>query len=331
MNRNALIIAASCLLAFITMDARAYTCSTITRVTLLTPPAVTVPRDLPVGSPIGSEIVSGQVQTYNCSHTPSPSIKHQTLGVKGYGNYVTTINGRRVYSTGVAGVGYAVGATSIDTCNYTAYVTGDGNEPLCYANGLFRQQPISAQARVQFYKTAQTTGTGTIYTRQIGSFTLQNNRTEWTSVEALIGFAPFDVTTIACTVSNTAISVPMGTVEKRAFSGQGTWPGDSNTRSFTIPLNCDAGTRVNLQIDGSAQNASQGVLNLTGGTGSASGVGIQLLYHNAPLPLSTSLNTGVAFSEGVFNIPLKARYYQTGSNVTPGAANASATFTLTYQ
>ena len=338
MKRNALIIAVSGLLAFTSMDAKAFSCSTTTSSTVLTPPAVTLQRDLPVGSLIGSEVVSGQVQTFTCSNTPSPSLTYQEFGVKGYGNYVTTINGRRVYSTNVAGVGYAVGATSVNTCGNTAYAdgtgTGDGNANnrlICSVNGLFGNQPLTGQARVQFYKTAQTTGTGTVSARQISSFILRNNKSSWQSPESAINIAAFNVTTIACTISNTAISVPMGTVEKRAFNGQGTWPEDSNTRSFTIPLSCNAGTRVNLQIDGSAQNALQGVLNLTGGTGSASGVGVQLLYNNAPLPLSTPLNAGVASSEGAFSIPLQARYYQTGSNITPGTANASATFTMTYQ
>lgn len=338
MKRNALIIAASGLLVFITMDAQAFTCSTTTSSTVLTPPAVTLQRDLPVGSLIGSEVVSGQVQTFTCSNTPSPSVTYQEFGVKGYGTYVTTINGLRVYSTNVAGVGYAIGGTMVNNCANTGYVDGThtaggiaDNRVLCSVNGLFGHQPLIGQARVRFYKTAQTTGTGTVSARTVGAFILRHDKSIWQNPESAINIAAFNVTTIACTVSNTAISVPMGTVEKRAFNGQGTWPGDSNTRSFTIPLSCNAGTRVNLQIDGSAQNASQGVLNLNGGSGSASGVGVQLLYNNAPLPLSTSLNTGVASSEGVFSIPLQARYYQTDSNIIPGVANASATFTLTYQ
>ncbi|MEB7538542.1 fimbrial protein [Pantoea anthophila] len=336
MKKNVLIFA-SLVMLLAAFQAQAYTCSTITTSTVLTPPSVTLQRDLPVGSLIGSEIVSGSVQTFSCSNT-SPALTYQEFGVKGYGTYVMTINGRRIYSTNVAGIGYAVGATSVNNCTNTAYVdgtqTGDGNANnrlMCFVNGVFGNQPVTAQARIQFYKTAQTTGTGTVSARQVSSFILRNDQANWALPESAISIAAFNVTTIACTVSNTVISVPMGTVEKRAFSGVGTWPGDANTRSFTIPLNCNAGTRVNVQIDGSAQNASQGVLNLTGGTGSASGVGIQLLYNSNPLPLGSAINTGTASSEGAYSIPLQARYYQTSSNIVPGAANASATFTLTYQ
>lgn len=339
MKRKALSIFCGALLALAAADARAFTCSTITGTAILTPPSVTLQRDLPVGSLIGSELISGVAQAFTCSNTPDPALTYQEFGVKGYGSYVSTIGGRRVYSTNIAGVGYAIGMTSVNNCaGLNGYVngtnTGDGNANnylLCSINGLFANQPISGQARIQFYKTAQTTGTGTVNATSVGSFILRNNQNSFAQPESVIRIAAFNVTTVACSVSNTAISVPMGTVETRAFSGTGSWPGDANTRSFTIPLNCNAGTRVKLQIDGSAQNASQGVLNLTGGTGSASGVGIQLLYNNAPLPLSTVINTGTAASAGAFSIPLQARYYQTGSNITLGAANASATFTLIYQ
>ncbi|RWR01116.1 fimbrial protein [[Pantoea] beijingensis] len=338
MKRNVLMMIGGGVLALATTDAQAYNCPTVTTVTTLTPPPLTIQRDLPVGSLIGSEIVSGTVQTFRCSNTPGPSLTFQEFGVKAYGAYVTTINRRRIYSTNVAGVGYAVGGTSINNCDNTVYVdgtaTGDGNPDsrlMCLVNGLFDNQPIMAQARIQFYKTAQTTGSGRVSAREVSAFILRNDKTDWMHPESSITIAAFNVTTLACTVRNTAISVPMGTVQKQAFDGPGTWPGDDNTRSFVIPLDCNAGTRVNMQIDGSAQNAAQGVLNLTGGTASASGVGIQLLYNNAPLRLATPINTGSAASEGAYNVPLQARYYQFGNSITPGTANANATFTLTYQ
>lgn len=149
----------------------------------------------------------------------------------------------------------------------------------------------------------------------------------------LINFKISDalITSMSCGVNNTAVSVPMGTVKRKDFKGPGTWPGDTDTRNFNISLNCNTGTSVNFKIEGNAQNASQGILSLNGGAESASGVGIQLLHNNSPLPLSTMINTGTAATEGEYSIPLQARYYQTQSAVTSGTANSSATFTLTYQ
>ncbi|WP_241627649.1 fimbrial protein, partial [Rosenbergiella epipactidis] len=142
---------------------------------------------------------------------------------------------------------------------------------------------------------------------------------------------PFPITTSGCIVNNTALTVPMGNVLASNFHGINTWPGDANTKKFSIPLDCSAGTKVALQMDGNVQNATQGVIKLNSGSGSATGVGIQLLYNNAPLQLSTPIDAGSTSSDGEYDIPLQARYYQIASNITPGTANGTATFTLTYQ
>jgi len=244
-----------------------------------------------------------------------------------------------VYSTNIAGIGYAITVTSVNNCNgATGSVDGnnnvDGNlnnKIVCGVNGLFGSQPIQGQMKITYYKTATTTGSGTVNGSRVASFILRNNQSSWQNPETLVNTSSFTVTTLACSVTNTAISVPMGTIEKRSFSGVGTWPGDSNTQSFNIPLTCNAGTRVNLQIDGSIQNATKGVLNLNSGTNAASGVGIQLLYNDQPLTLGSSFLTGTTTSSGAYNVGLKSRYYQTTSNITTGVANASASFTLTYR
>jgi len=335
MKKRLLVGIGGVLFWVISPQVKAYDCKMVTAATSLSVPDLIVQRDLPVGSAIGTEMVSGVVPVYSCSNEPAPALNKQEFGVKAVGTYVMMLSGRRIYSTNIAGIGYAVGATSVSNCNATGYVDGsnnaDGNlnnRTLCYANGLFPTQPVTAQARIQFYKTAQSTGSGTLSAGQIGSFILYNQGSSWAD-ESAINLAAFNIKTAACSVTNTAIVVPMGTVEKRAFKGTGTWPGDANTRNFSIVLSCDAGAHVNFQIDGSAQDASQGILNLTGGKGSATGVGIQLLYKNKPLVLSSVIDNGSATAGA--EISLKARYYQTGSDIGTGTANASATFTLIYQ
>lgn len=316
----------------------AYTC-TSGSATTISPPNIIVQRDLPVGSQIGSDVTTPIVTAFTCSNNTTPTLTYQQFGGKGYGTYVATLNGRRVYSTNIAGIGYSVTVVSTNNCaGYTGSVDGndnvDGNQNnkiICSVNGLMGSQPIQGQMKISYYKTATTTGSGAVTGSTVASFILRNNQNSWQNPETYVSAASFNVTTLACTVTNTAISVPMGTVEKRSFSGVGTWPGDSNTKSFTIPLNCNSGTRVNLQIDGSVQSATNGVLNLNSGTGSATGVGIQLLYNDQPLALGTSFLAGTTTSSGTYNIALKSRYYQTADNITTGSANSSATFTLTYR
>ena len=340
MKKRLLVGIGSVLFWAIASDTQAFTCNLVTAATSLSSPDLIVQRDLPVGSAIGNELVSGVVSVYNCTNEPPPALTKQEFGVKSWGTYAMMLSGRRIYSTNIAGIGYAIGATSVSNCNTTGYVDGSNspdtnldNRIICTTNGLLPNQPVTAQVRIQFYKTAQTTGSGRLtLSGSAGSFILLNTygAVGW-SAESFVSVASFNVKSVACSVKNTAIAVPMGAIVKRAFKGPGTWPDDANTRSFGIDLACDAGTKINFQIDGSAQDASRGILNLTGGNGSATGVGIQLLYKDAPLVLSSVINNGVVSGSGNYSIPIKARYYQTASNITSGTANASATFTLTYQ
>jgi major type 1 subunit fimbrin (pilin) len=88
-----------------------------------------------------------------------------------------------------------------------------------------------------------------------------------------------------------------------------------------------------MQFDATADTntTTEGVIQLTGGEGAASGVGIQVLGRGEqPVKLNTEWKDGVA-AEGLYSIPFQAQYYQTQSVVRAGAANGVATFTLTYK
>jgi len=138
---------------------------------------------------------------------------------------------------------------------------------------------------------------------------------------------------LACSVSNANINVPMGSIKTTDFNGIGSSPASNNTQSFIIPLSCNPGTKVNVTLSGTPINNATGVVALdsAGSSGIASGIGVQLLYNNAPVSLGQSINIGTTVINGAYNIPLQARYYQTSSPINAGKANSSATFTLTYQ
>ncbi|HEY1847474.1 MAG TPA: fimbrial protein [Buttiauxella sp.] len=136
---------------------------------------------------------------------------------------------------------------------------------------------------------------------------------------------------IACTVVNTATDVPMWTFNRSVLPGIGNTIGNTD---FTIPLDCQSNVRVNLSISAGANGAfdsSRGIINLdtTSGT-DAQGIAVQILYKCSGLALDTSTFISEPIGLGIRNIPLEARYYQTNDTVTAGTANATATFTLTY-
>jgi len=173
---------------------------------------------------------------------------------------------------------------------------------------------------------------------------------------------------VSRTCSTPDVSVPMGTHLVNKFTGLNSSTGWTD---FAIALNdCPAfngrfsttgpgwisqsgnsptgtgtsGTRVNntlqYRIDPArtAINASNGILSLdpstAGNAPAATGVGIQVATSNGvALPLASNRNAGLSLrsTESSYSIPLRARYLQTGAKVTPGPANASATFTIIYQ
>ncbi|AMP16315.1 fimbrial protein [Collimonas pratensis] len=131
-----------------------------------------------------------------------------------------------------------------------------------------------------------------------------------------------------CSVTDTSITVPMGSVNQSEFGGVGTSAG---TRNFSVPLDCAAGTKVSITLTGTPDSSGiPGVLALSPSTGTvAQGVGLQLLHNNVPVTFDAPIDAGTAASAGAYNIPFVARYYRTAA-IWPGLANSSATFTMTY-
>ncbi|WP_336292098.1 fimbrial protein [Cronobacter dublinensis] len=143
-----------------------------------------------------------------------------------------------------------------------------------------------------------------------------------------------EILSAACEVVNSQSSplqVDLGKIAKTAFTGVGS---TTNTTSFVLQLkNCpETITKASINFGGIADTNNAKVLALTGGTGAASGVGIQLLDSSgSPLDLYTAsadyaLETGTATNDLEFG----ARYIQTTASITAGTANGSSTFTVSY-
>lgn len=137
------------------------------------------------------------------------------------------------------------------------------------------------------------------------------------------------ITTPGCTVTNTTINVPMGNVKRNTFTGVGY---QSTPVPVNILMNCQPRTQVSYRIDATAD--SSGVADVIAidkpSTGTAaSGVGITLTDRGNPVALGTTIPHLIS-AGGLMIVQLYARYYQTAPRVTAGKADATATFTLTY-
>ncbi|MCE9909581.1 fimbrial protein [Hafnia paralvei] len=142
-----------------------------------------------------------------------------------------------------------------------------------------------------------------------------------------ITLPPTNLLVLGCDVTQSTIPVPLGNdIQANIFTG----PGSTSTDvPFSIALNCDNGVRVSFQLDGT-DSGTPGVLALNNDSDSATGIGVQVLYKGNPVTFGTVILDGLITSAGDHNIDFLARYYQTGNSVTGGPANATATFTMTY-
>ncbi|HDL7824297.1 TPA: spore coat protein U domain-containing protein [Yersinia enterocolitica] len=134
-----------------------------------------------------------------------------------------------------------------------------------------------------------------------------------------------------CTLTTPTINFNLGEHQQNSFNRIG-----ATGREVTQPiiLACNPTTKYSLSINGD-DGGAPGVIKLTQEPGAASGIGVQLLTakDNQPVNLTIPKEMGIsAYSNNVTEtIDITARYYQTETKVTPGSANASATFTMTYQ
>ncbi|MGO4393822.1 fimbrial protein [Variovorax sp. M-6] len=192
-----------------------------------------------------------------------------------------------------------------------------------------------SQFKVELFKTGPATGNGPLaagtYTRYYG-----DGDPSMSAITTFLNGNGITIITPSCTVDTGSrnISVPLGKVARSRFEGVGTTAGD---KPFKIQLNCQPGQNaqnfIYLRMDAQQDPATTapGVLKITGGTGIAGGVGIQVLDAKAaPVTFGGEVLVGPS-KDGAYVLPYTARYYQTGSAVTAGRADGTATFTLSYK
>ncbi|WP_341317163.1 fimbrial protein [Paraburkholderia sp. IMGN_8] len=160
-------------------------------------------------------------------------------------------------------------------------------------------------------------------------------------IRGLQDFVVFTKSTCSV-VGDTNPVVNLGTFAANGKSGLGSGIGSTSpSRDFTLELDCKQGSTgafsVALTLDGQTVSGyeSAGVLALSSQTGAATGVGVQVLKGDSGS--QTSVQFGSAWdvtsrwqSDGHIELPFSARYYQTTGTITPGPANATATYTISY-
>jgi type 1 fimbria pilin len=237
--------------------------------------------------------------------------------------------GQTLLDVGVPGVALRLKATGLSTGNFPRVQSANNG---CTNNGLQSYWCITSWGtgrQLELVKIANVTGSGAMNS---GAEVLRMDyATDSLIVTGVFIGASSSVTTVACSVTTPAINVSLGRVFLTDFNG--TTKGSTSPEvPFEIGLDCNPNARVNVRLDATADSsAAPGVIGLSPVTNAATGVGVQILRDSTPLTFGSSSLIGTATVAGAFKIPFTARYYQTGNSVRGGIANASATFTMTYQ
>lgn len=276
---------------------------------------VTVQRDTPAGTVLSTRTTGA----YNNGRTIAGC---DTSWVYQWSNSrFNTLSrlGNKIYDTNIPGIGLRLSNTAASSTAYLPYETTFSANVYV----LINKDGIKAE----LIKTSVgAVGSGNLSTGSLASASVKNQF----YIAGITLTGTNRIVPVACSVTNTAITVPMGNVLSSSFSGVGSTAASQN---FNIPLDCDAQTRVKITLDATRDSSgAAGVIALNSAStqDTAKGIGVQVLYRNNPVAFGSAISVGTVASTGTYNIPLTARYYQTSSPVQAGQANAVATFTMTY-
>jgi type 1 fimbria pilin len=285
---------------------------------------VVIPSDLPVGATITTwqTQISQPGTAMSCDRQGGATVYADVVQgqpVPGYG---------KVYTTGVAGVGIRMSRRTANASTSMVY-------PATFSAQANTNYTLDASTFVvELIKTAPTTGSGPLVAGQYSSYHLNSDPahpllTTWVEGEGITIVSP------SCSVDagSRNIAVNFGAVPQAQFRGVGTTAAE---RDFTIGLRCQQSPgSVYVRLDATPDPSnSPGVLQIAQGSQAAQGVGIQLLDARDGQPVRYGGDIGAGSSPAgpsLLQVPFKARYYQTGGTLVPGAANGIATFTIDYQ
>ena len=322
-----------------------------------------LPRNTPANTMVvpWTDWYTGGTAVWNCNGTSDPvagQFHGAALWMQGLTDTGRTYTAGGVtypvFATNLPGIGMVVGGSTYGPIGWANENTGRayGYPVLTYAtrmggwsnvgynNEYWTNTLFGFRLRVAFVTIDQPTAGTVVYAGQVGTTGMSTSVTGSTSfIYGPAQTAPIvftggpTFTLLSCVTPD--ILVDLGRHQSNEFTGiNATTP----MVDFDIKLNsCPAGMNfIKYRIDPATivTMSAQSVVALDA-TSTATGVGIQLLDGAGavhPLGAGTDRTFGGynPTTGGSYTIPLKARYYQTSPGVTPGQANTTMMFTMTY-
>ena len=214
-----------------------------------------------------------------------------------------------------------------------------------YSNDKFPKNIILAAGvfNIEIIKTAAITGSGAISPGQYTTHYFDNNISKPSLITTLKANA-ITIASSSCEIQgsiNKMVTLPK--VTKDQFKGIGTTAGERNL-SFDIlcnggknPSDLSTSNKISLSFDFTANSDLKSIVNSATPKKKANGISTQIInkYKNANTVItkgSTHVLGSVNSNQSVtYNVPLSARYIQTGQNITAGLVQGSATVTIEYE
>lgn len=141
------------------------------------------------------------------------------------------------------------------------------------------------------------------------------------------------ITDQTCTVDSGSqnLNVNLGNVAQTALNGAAGMKAAPTRFTLSVSGCPDTVTGANVKFDGTSDGVNQNLLALDGGTGIATGVGIEIADKNGTaIPLHTA-SPDYTLAAGANSLDFIARYVSTGAAVTTGTANGTSQFTINYK
>ncbi len=324
----------------------AYTCSTIlctlmvvlpqdsraacqwvqgsTNSTLNAPATLTAPSEAPLLSPLSDWLEGSYYPLWKCTSTLNltqvGSFASTSSSISGY-----QYEGLTVYRTSTPGVGYVAKKRVLTSAGDT-----DWSELTNTDLGKYVESPatLGVAVTIRLIKIGPILPGAQLKKTEVAKGTSYINGYPDLSTHINIGPIGF----IVPTCQTRDVDVMLGEVYMGKFSGVGS---EAGARDFAITLeNCPAGfNKITYRLDpvNEVLDANKGLIQIDKGNGSASGIAIRIQGRRSTLKFGTEQElASYNGSKGSYDIPLSASYYQTGP-ITPGTANASLEFKISYQ
>ncbi|MCM7587704.1 fimbrial protein [Enterobacter chuandaensis] len=292
--------------------------------------SVVIDKSARVGDPISHWVTSSTMNTLNfCG---GGYFRSDLMALRLHSGI--SYEGKDVFNTGVHGVGFVIGAKEwVDNEPHGDwfFILANTDFARLIDKGISEGcHSIYNNVMIRLIKTSSSIDSQPL-SDEIGFIEYTEDNTILDSTYIYLNGT---IVTSSCSVTTPNTIVPLGKHKRTEFTHVGSV---TEWENFAIGLDCDANVNINVEINAvpvpdSPSGSAIMRLDDPAGEATAKGTGIELRYQDhVPLLLNHSSLYKTTVRSGPELIKLKARYYQTQPNVTPGVANGTATFTLTYK